>query len=45
MSYNYFSPNYFGVDEGIIEETGIEITEEIEVTVEYDEIEILVEVE
>jgi len=37
MSYNYFSPNYFGgVDE---------ITEDIEIEIEYDEIEILVEVE
>ena len=45
MSYNYFSPNYFGVDEGVVEETGIEITEDIEIEIEYDEIEVTVEVE
>ena len=44
MSYNYFTPNYFGEIEG---DDGIAeiITENIEIEIEYDEIEIIVEVE
>ena len=37
MSYNYFTPNYFGGTD--------EIVDEIEIEIEYDEIEIIVEVE
>lgn len=41
MSYNYFSPNFFGNIEDIYSDLEIEIG----ITIEYDEIEVIVEVE
>lgn len=45
MSYNYFSPNYFGTLDGFVPTASEEIVDEITITLEYDEIEIFVEVE
>ena len=43
MSYNYFTPNYFGGVDATV--AGVVIEEAIKIEIEYDEIEIIVEVE